>query len=330
MEKQNFYGMNNNASITYLEFGSIDVPAGKKHIWDFRLHDKAYDWLMHARYSNDIYAYLSMQDALLYGSLDKAFNIYNADVYHKDDAVINLSKLLALSTIQQCCQKETLSFFELGQTLFGCIEGMEFYQQLLKALKINYYPVDLHSVKWFGVDISPFFNRLSKVMHQEYTIDTYLELSDMQIETDVYFAKGVTMLYACNSIKRIFEIINKGKFRVFDYSMSLDKEQDVVIGTGKQVKYLPLFEFMEELNRYEDVLYINRANSKYDSETKRVWLDCIYAEESLCKKYIELDMTIRREVIKKLRGNIGSSRFLNESKAPEWMSIGNYIETIKA
>ena len=326
MKNKTFYGTSELDSLSYMEFGSIDLVEGKKNVWDFRLHDKAYDFLMHARYSNDIFGYLLMNDMLENGALIDIFNLYSQEIYHKDDAAGNLSKLLGLLIFKKIFPQDNLIFFELGQTLFGCIEGMEFYQQLLKKIKFDFESISLNEVYWHGVDISPFFNRFAKVMHEKYTVNTMVELSNMQTKADVFFAKGVTLLYACSTIKELFHVINKGKFSIFDYSFSLIEKQETILGTGKHVNYLAYNQFYNEYINHDKKMYIKEGNSKVDESLKRVWVDCIYGEEEFCQQYIRDDMKIRRELHYKLSDIDKSSRFLNNDINPKWILIENYVD----
>ncbi len=55
--EEKYYRNEKETAISYVEFGSIDLLLGKKNVWDFRLHDKAYDWLMLSRYANDLVTY---------------------------------------------------------------------------------------------------------------------------------------------------------------------------------------------------------------------------------------------------------------------------------
>ena len=56
-EKQQYYGSQEKESLTYLEFGGIDLVEGTKSIWDFRIDQEAYDFLMLSRYAKEIIAF---------------------------------------------------------------------------------------------------------------------------------------------------------------------------------------------------------------------------------------------------------------------------------
>ncbi|ELM3751990.1 hypothetical protein ACET96_11975 [Aeromonas dhakensis] len=268
-------------AFSYLEFGSIDPELGKRTVYDFRTNAKAYDWLMHARYSNDLFSYHRMIRLLCSNEFNDIANIYSDEIHHADDFVFNINKLMALELIGS-------SFFELGQTLFGCIDGMEFIQQLQLALELPSIQVDLSSINWFGYDISPFFNLMAKLMHEKYQVITTDASSEIPISYDVFFAKGVTLLYAIRSGYELFDYIKNSKITVFDYSFSLGTAKESYIGTGKFVRYLSKDEFTEV---YQQILQSGkdiwvRGNSKADLDRGLFYMEGIVACDDLASQFI--------------------------------------------
>ena len=322
-----FYGTQESTAVTYLEFGEIDLLKGKKKVWEFQLHQKAYDWLMLSRYANDLQAFISMGEELAVNALPEIMDIYNREVHHSDEASLHLAKIIALDATKQA--DGTQSFYELGQTIFGCIEGAEFYQELLRHLNIYCAETDLRNVDWYGVDISEMFNKLSKTFHREYKINTMLEPSSLPDRMDVFFSKGISLLYAVRTVSQLFETIKKGRCSVFDYSFNLGKAEDTTIGSGKTVRYLCFDDFMYELVNHSETLYVKKKNSRYIPDTNRVWLDCLYAEASVCNKFIALDKRIRKDLSRQLSLIKGAERFLNNDHEPEWISIEEFVEGIK-
>lgn len=322
-----FYGTQDSSAITYLEFGEIDIAKGKKKIWEFQLHQKAYDWLMLSRYANDLHAFISMGEKLSKDALKDMMDIYNREVHHGAEASLHLAKIIGLETTRKGSVSQ--SFYELGQTIFGCIEGMEFYQAFLRYLDVYSPETNLQAVEWYGVDISEMFNRLSKTFHREYKIHTMLEPSSLPDRMDVFFSKGISLLYAVRTISQLFGIIRKGRCSIFDYSLTLGKEEDTTIGSGKMVRYLSFDDFMVEIGNHRETLYVKKKISRYIPDTHRVWLDCLYADESICLEYIELDRQIRCLLHKKLSPIKESGRFLNDEFNPEWLPIEEFIKTMK-
>ncbi|MFB2856666.1 hypothetical protein [Aeromonas allosaccharophila] len=271
----------NSIAFSYLEFGSIDPSFGKKTVYDFRTNAKAYDWLMHARYSNDLFTYHKMIQGLCSNDFNDITDIYANEIHHADDFVFNLNKIMALELVGS-------SFFELGQTLFGCIDGMEFIRQLQLMLKLPPIQVDLSCINWFGYDVSQFFNFMAKLMHEQYNVFTTDIRSQIPVYYDVFFAKGVTLLYAIRSGSEFFDYVRRSKITIFDYSFSLDDGIDNYIGTGKSVRYLSKSEFVEV---YQQILESGkdiwvRGNSKADLDRGLFYIEGIVACDDLASRFI--------------------------------------------
>ncbi len=331
---QNYYGTKKLNAISYLEFGAIDLQANKKDIWEFKLHNKAYDWLMLARYANDLVAYLDMNKMVGHRSLEKITDIYKNEIHHQDDASLNLGKLVALMTIfEENKNSGKLSFFELGQTIFGCIEGMEFYFKLLKSMDYELPNIDLLKIDWYGIDISKFFNKISILMHQKYRIYTKDKLSFINSQKSVFFAKGVTLLYAVRTVGDLLSILSKSKLSIFDYSFSLSEDQDIVIGSGKTIRYLKFDKFYKIYNKSNNKLFVRKHKSNYSPKTGRLFLDCLYGEESICNKFIKKDCNVRQYLYKRLSSVPESLILLDIEKGQqfqnEWVTIDKFMESIQ-
>lgn len=328
MDTKTFYGTEKSNIMAYLEFGEINIIEGKKKVWDFRLHQKAYDWLMLSRYANDVLAFNAMKKMIGVKPEQAIIDYFNKEVHHDDEMAVHLAQDIAIAVTQDEPVLTAPSFYELGQTIFGCIEGMELYHDLLDHLGIECPQINFKNIEWFGVDISKMFNELSVTFHKEYKVKTMPLQSELPQKMDVFFSKGITLLYAIRDLSDLFNTIRKGRLAVFDYSFSMDKIEDTTIGSGKTVRYLLLSDFIDEKKKYEEVLYVKKSHSRFVPEANRVWLDCIYAEKMLCKEYIELETRVRKEVSKKLAPLNGSARFLNNDNAPEWLTIEEFINTL--
>ncbi|OGT07448.1 MAG: hypothetical protein A2103_04225 [Gammaproteobacteria bacterium GWF2_41_13] len=324
MDAKTFYGTEQRNTITYLEFGEIDIVEGEKKIWNFQLHQKAYDWLMLGRYSNDLFNTMKMEELLESGNMQEMINLYNEEIHHEDEASLNLAKLIAVAVTHKIPVLPKPSFYELGQTIFGCIEGMEFYKNLLKCANIKFPDVNLKNVTWYGVDISELFNYLSLVLHQNYNVVTMLTTESLPSKMDVFFAKGISILYAVRTLDQFFATIRKGKLAVFDYSFSLGKEEDTTIGSGKTVRYLNYSDFLNALKKADEVMYVKKSNSKIIKDKNRIWLDCIFGEKSLCEEYIKLDTSVRIALVQRFEGIQNTGKFLNNDISPEWVAVENY------
>lgn len=325
MNTKTFYGTDASDVLAYLEFGEINIAEGKKKVWDFRTHQKAYDWLMLGRYANDVLAFNSMKKMIGKNPDQALIDHFNKEVHHDDEMSLHLSQYVALAVTQDKPILGVPSFYELGQTIFGCIEGIELYKDLLNHWGVACSNVDLKNIEWFGVDISEMFNELSKTFHKEYKVKTFIEPCELPKKMDVFFSKGITLLYAIRDLPALFDTIKKGRLSVFDYSFSLDSTQDTTIGSGKTVRYFPLDAFLSEAKKHDEVLYVKKSNSRFIPETNRVWLDCIYGNDELCKEYIHLETRVRKEISKKISSLDRSARFLNNDNSPEWLSLEAFM-----
>ncbi len=328
MQNNKFYGTEKVSSISYLEFGAIDLDASRKLVWDLKLHQKAYDWYMHARYSNDILYYLTAGEKLDSLTLEEIIMMYSEEVHHKDDFSGSISKLVALAVAAAQSNSDTpLSFFELGQTLFGCIDAMKFCQSLMTQLGIAQKPIKLQEVQWHGLDISEFFNRLSVVMHSGYNLHTYNDMKHLHGKQDVFFAKGVTLLYAVRNVSQLVELLDTAKICIFDYSFATHEEHEVIIGSGKAVKYLWLDDFLQKLQELPGKVYIKKGNSFLDSKNKRVTLDCLYAEDNYCREYISIDNTVRSAFVSKIGQVKGAEILLDQEndRNSGWILLADFI-----
>lgn len=306
---------------SYLEFGSVDLNAGTKLVYDYRMHSKAYDWLMHARYSHDMYTYQRMIDALQKGNLKDVGALYSSEVHHKNDFLVNLNKKNAL----ECAGN---SFFELGQTLFGCIESIKFIKQLESYLNIeSNFAFNLNDVSWYGVDISEFFNYMAENLHSNYQVSVSSNLDNVPEEIDVFFAKGITLLYAIDSAETLFNLVYRAKISVFDYSISLFESKGDYIGTGKAVKFLGHDEFQlfyEMVQQTGKEIWV-RGNSKSTPEGDKFYLEGIIADYEMGQNFIK----VQQENLTKLeKATPQLFKTLVHEKSPEYYQWRKFSEVL--
>lgn len=328
MNKDQFYGTDQPTTISYLEFGAIDMENSRKEIWDYRLHQKAYDWLMLARYANDLVAYADLSRRIEDETMERIADTYVKEMHHADDASLNLSKLCALASLG----KTNPSFFELGQTVFGCIEGMEFIQSLAQKRGVSLPKMPLTDVHWYGVDISEYFNDLAKRMHHGYKMVTTVDLESLPKKMDVFFAKGVTLLYRIRTPDEFVKLLNHCRCAIFDYSFSMNKEQVTTIGTGKTVTYVDVNEFKSGCQKSGMSLFVRKETAKYSSETNRLFVDCVFGEEMLCNAYMQLDQKIRQQFSNWAKEeptlqHIGNNQFWESN---EWLPLAQYLESLRS
>lgn len=309
--------------VTFLEFGEIDLARGKKTIWDFRLHQKAYDWFMLGRYTNDLLAYRAMSRDLEGRSLEDLFSFFDHEVHHAQDGVASVVQLCALAAT------EGHSFMEFGQTVFGCIDAMGFVQKLCSNLGIAGLEQPLDEISWYGVDISDMFNELSSVLHPGLQVEARCDIAGLPAHMDVRFAKGITLHYAVRTPRQLFDIMGGSKCSLFDYSISLNGRQEATVGSGKTLLYLGAEEFLAERCRLGVPLLVKRS-SRHQADLDRVWLDCLYGEAEVCARYMSLEAEIRAALRGKLSGVAAAERFLGPAERSEWVPVEEYLAALPA
>ncbi len=313
---------------SFLEFGAIDAQGSRKEIWGFKTHQRAYDWFMLGRYANDMVAYKKMLRLLEAKKPDEAFALSSCEVHHPDDGSLNISKVLGLEVMQQALGARAPSFIELGSTIFGHIEGMEFAAALCRSSGIDLH-VDLRKVRWFGVDISELLNEIGVQLHAgTHDVQAFLEREEAPAETDVFFAKGVTLLYAFTDAADFAAFIGRSRIALFDYSFSLGAPQQTTIGTGKAVTYLPYDACVREFGRSGKRLFVRAGKTRYIPETNRLWIEGIVACEDDGRAFIARDTSVRSHLAEAIPQSADARRFLQSDTADmlTWMPIEEFLE----
>lgn len=111
---------------------------------------------------------------------------------------------------------------------------MEFVNKLNAQIFDDFISESLLDVYWDGVDISPYFNSLVKIMHASYHVSTRTSPLHLRPNADVFFAKGITLLYVVRTPEQLYELIDNTQIAILDYSFSLCGEQNTQIGTVKR------------------------------------------------------------------------------------------------
>lgn len=318
MDNEEFYGSDKPSCITYMEFGEIDQVASKKNIWGFKLHQKAYDWFMLARYSNDILAARKMQKLLHDGKFQECKDLFWEEIHHKDELCLAFGKLASLYSTGKT---SNLSFFELGQTLFGCIDSMEFAQMLLDSK----YKTELKGIDWLGVDISEMFNELAKVFYCKYKINTALTKNELPQKWDVFYSKGITLLYAVRELKEFYEFINSSDCAYFDYSFSLKGNKDTTIGSGKTVRYLDLNEFLNTYSKNigNKQVYVNTKTSRKIPEKEQIWIEFFIGDEKATGRFLEFENVVYESL-----GEFKGSNIFVDDYHKSWVKLEDYVKTL--
>lgn len=230
-------------AFSFLEFGAIDPNQPGKKVWDFRVGQQAYEWFMCSRYLQDLLCYSHMTEGFdLSKGIDKPLEVYREQIHHANsDLSYNFDKWVALTI----CGNKSPVFMELGSTLFGCIQGMVFVDQVMKNLQFSSVSPD--EVKWIGIDNSEFLNGVARHINNKYQMELFTQLPSGGVECDVFFAKGVSLLYAIENVQALTSILQSSELALFDYSLSTRGAVTKALGTGKKVHYFDYEEFIDKL-----------------------------------------------------------------------------------
>lgn len=281
--------------IPYLEFGSIDLAHIKKQVYDFKIKDKAYDWFMLGRYANDLLMYKKLNQIIDVEPLLNVIEYYQKEIHHKRDFSQNLDKLTGLKILASR-NSDSINFYELGQTIFGCIEAIEFCQNLIAFLKIESNSLNLNQIKWYGKDISEYFNQLSVLFHPKHIIHTSkTDPQNIDYQNTLFYAKGITLLYAIDSIPKLFKCLTNSTLAIFDYSFSLDGDKQENIGTGVPTYYLDYNNFIKNIPNNSKI-YIRKNKSYYNQNTKKLYIEAICGSEEICQQFIQQDQNTRTKM----------------------------------
>ncbi len=250
----------------YLEFGKLE---GKKRIvYDTREGQEAYDFLMVARYLKDMIAY-------------RTRNIKN--VYHKEDLEDNIKKYTAL----QVCRKfsKQLIYYEVGSSLMGVIDSLEYINKKLGLLNVK-------DLLFVGVDNSDMMNFVASYTHERYKLKLYKKIKI--IKCNLFFAKGVSLLYAFKDEKLFSSILKNADISVFDYTFSLNDSIKDFVGTGKSVTFLSLEKCKKYLNERNKELVLRPSDRIQNTDKNKATYECIYGDKSLINQYAkELDKNLK-------------------------------------
>lgn len=276
--KKNYYGTDNIDSLTYLEFGSKNLNNSKKDIWDFKTDQLAYDFFMLARYSREIVGFQDCKNLLIKKNFDEFSKTYLEEV-HTRDFFNSLLTWIALSFLKE--KNLPQKFYELGFTLFGCIDAHEICNIILPDEN------EIDKILYSGEEISYLLSELALKLHSEYKVEYSLSKNKLKNE-GLFFSKGVTLLYALQNINDFFHYISAPKLAIFDYSFSLKEDQTEVLGTGKHVRYLSFDDFKKYSDNTDSTLLIRKSDLKIDDKNKKMRCHCLYGKEGYLFEYLKM------------------------------------------
>jgi hypothetical protein len=244
---------------TYLDFGM--VKDRKRTCYDYREGQIAYDLFMGARYLNDLIAYR-------HGNVD--------DVYHPEDLRDTLRKYTALSVCRR--ESDDLSYYEVGSSVFGVIDALNYLNE-------TYRELETRDISWYGVDNSKFMNAMARYTHEGYAIQ--LSESVEPLPCDLFFAKGVSLLYAIDTVDLFYDVLRASRIAVFDYTFARKGNIAEFVGTGLPVTFLNFDDCERHLQMPGRTLILNPYTIKtYHHDPNKITYDCIYGDSAVVERYL--------------------------------------------
>lgn len=230
-----YYGSDEIDSISYLEFGSIDLKKADKTIWAYWQDQMAYDMYMFSRYARDLFVFRDFS----------ASNSGNHTVEHLNSIVLSaahnkltdyLFKYAGLITAVQFNAPDEIC--ESGSSLFGWIdEAMACDYAFHAGKNIE----GIKKLKYLGSDISSFMNKGAKELHSglKMRFSPAITVADLMCEVDrlsLFYGLGVSMRYSLRNAEDMREVCQKSELSIFN-RLSVSKGKDTVeliYGTGKK------------------------------------------------------------------------------------------------
>ena len=329
-----FYNEEKPTCFTFLEFGSVNTSSGKKEIWDFRLHQEAYDLFMLARYMKDIVECRTLAQRATQDSPEKILGEAHARIFTKD-LYNSISKLAALHIIARSSPTQPIEFVELGSTLMGCIDLMSLLQRVGCAVDAAFSRLDLTRIAYSGIDISDLLNRSAHTLYPEHLLKTFLSMAEYEARANVFFAKGVSLLYAIPTVSDFITHVTRHHLGVFDYSLSLGEEQYEHLGTGKRVTFLNAHEIVKEMHRHdpEKRMYIQTSSVSHSGATPKIRGDFIVGSERDVTALIDETIRMKSILLSQISSpDIRAALFFRHQEVPlknDFMPLEQYINCHK-
>ena len=216
---------------------------------------------MGARYLNDVIAYRE-------GRVE--------EVYHPEDVRDNLRKHTGLTVCRT--RDRQLVYYEIGSSVMGAIDGINY-------LDARYGGLDTRKVIWNGVDNSHFMNAMAQYTHHGYELRISETVSP--VACDLFFAKGVSLLYAIHTEDLFAEVLAQSRIAVLDYTFTTSDRVHEVVGTGLPVTYLNFDECKQRLVRNGKKLVLTPYTLRtYHQAPDKVTYDCLYGDVEVIDRYV--------------------------------------------
>lgn len=267
MDNRKYYGCDEPESVSYLEFGSINLVKGEKIIWNYWQNQEAYDLYMFARYSRDLFAFRKFfeEEEKTVGKL----NEYILRAAHNKlmDYIFKYAGMLVIRENGVVC--------ESGSSLYGWIEEAIACDAVFSGgqnvEKINKF-------EYIGSDISEMMNEGAASFHSNNlmsfsTAGTIAELMSEMKEKfgkrlSLFYGVSVSVRYAVRKAEDLVKAALTTDLSIYNrLSVTFCKETQVsVYGSGKSVYIVSLPELVSGLKKKGIHAKYCTANMQYGKD----------------------------------------------------------------
>lgn len=258
MNKAGYYGSDKQGTLSYLEFGSLDLENATKKIWGYWQDQEAYDLYMFARYARDLFLFRDYFE-------EEEKNFCNLNEYVKNSAhdkmvdyIFKYAGIMTLIHNNRCKQ----SLCESGSSLFGFIE---------EVMALDYVIHDganidkIKQLTYLGSDISEMMNRGAETLHPGIkfkfsTADTVSKLMDEWQSIGMFYGLSVSLRYALRTAADVVKVALNSDIVAFNrISLSYNGNEQIKAGTGK-------YAYVMSIPELKELLSANNIVAKYTTE----------------------------------------------------------------
>lgn len=300
MQYDRYYGCEKPESVSYLEFGSINLVKGEKKIWNYWQDQMAYDLYMFARYSKDLFAFRKFfQEA---DKTTEKLNEYVLRAAHNKllDYIFKYAGMLVIEAGGNIC--------ESGSSLYGWIdEAMACDYVYHNGKNIS----KIEGFEYICSDISDLMNEGASEFHSSTKMlvssqDTIAGLVDdiehrLHKQIDLFYGVSVSLRYALRNAMDLVKIAECAQLSIYNrLSLTYDNETMVsVYGTGKSVYIISLKELIDGLKErgiYAQYCTANMQLEKDGKNTVRASIAIARDKEILSRFIAEYNGCVEKSV----------------------------------
>ena len=267
-EKKNYYGSDESETISYLEFGSVDVKKARKTIWAYWHDQQAYDLYMFSRYARDL---------LMFREFTKFSHEGGRTAADLNECVLNSAHDKLADYIFKYAGLVAATHFKNGGEV--CESGSSLYGWIDEAIACDYVFQNgnnvetIKSMKYLGSDISDLMNKGAEALHHGISFrfslaPTIAKLMDEAEGLSLFYGLGVSMRYALRDVADLLQIAKKSELAIFN-RLSFAKGKDTIrasYGTGKSSYMVSLPRLIDLLNQNHIFVRYNTANMQSEKD----------------------------------------------------------------